>query len=90
LKTEIDADQDLKHDFHVLLWIDPDLLSQNSENFKSLPFKQCFGSGSGLDLDPDPIGIQPKMLDPDPYQMNMDPKHCFLGTFSMHWLSLTF
>jgi hypothetical protein len=22
------------------------------------------------------IGIQPKMLDPDPYQMNTDPKHC--------------
>jgi hypothetical protein len=41
-------------------------------------------------LDSDPEGIQPKMLDPDPYQMNMDPKHCFLGTFSMHWLSLTF
>jgi hypothetical protein len=60
LKTEIDADQDLKHDFHVLLWIDPDLLSQNSENFKSLPFKQCFGSGSGLD--PDSI----RSVDPDP------------------------
>jgi hypothetical protein len=29
-------------------------------------------------MDPDPdwirIGIQPKMLDPDPYQMNTDPK----------------
>jgi len=21
------------------------------------------------------IGIQPKMLDPDPYQINTDPKH---------------
>jgi hypothetical protein len=32
-------------------------------------------------LDPDwiriRIGIQPKMLDPDPYQMNTDPKHWF-------------
>jgi hypothetical protein len=29
-------------------------------------------------LDPDwiRIGIQPKMLDPDPYEMNTDPKHC--------------
>jgi hypothetical protein len=30
-------------------------------------------------LDPDWIriwiGVQPKMLDPDPYQMNTDPKH---------------
>ncbi len=24
------------------------------------------------------IGIQPKMLDPDPYQMNTDPKHGYL------------
>ncbi len=36
---------------------------------------------SGLDPDPDPnwirIGIQPKMLDPDPYQMNTDPQPCF-------------
>ncbi len=24
------------------------------------------------------MGIQPKMLDPDPDQMNMDPKHWFL------------
>jgi hypothetical protein len=33
-----------------------------------------------LTLDPDwiriPIGIHPKMLDPDPYQMNTDPKPC--------------
>ena len=32
-----------------------------------------------ITLDPDwiriRIGIQPKMPDPDPYQMNMDPKH---------------
>jgi hypothetical protein len=30
-----------------------------------------------LDLDSDwiRIGIQPKMLDPDPYQSNPDPKH---------------
>ncbi len=26
------------------------------------------------------IGIQPKMLDPDPYQMNTDPKHCQIVT----------
>jgi hypothetical protein len=38
--------------------------------------------GSGLDPDPDrywiriQIGIQLKMLDPDPDSMN-DPKHCF-------------
>jgi hypothetical protein len=25
------------------------------------------------------IGIQPKMLEPDPYQMNSDPKHWFVG-----------
>jgi hypothetical protein len=33
-----------------------------------------------LVMDPDwiRIGIQPKMLDPDPYQMNTDPKHWFL------------
>ncbi len=24
-------------------------------------------------------GYQPKMLDPDPYQMNTDPEHCFFG-----------
>jgi hypothetical protein len=32
-------------------------------------------------MDPDwiqiRIGIQPEMLDPDPYQMNTDPKHRF-------------
>ncbi len=28
VKTELDADQDLKHAFHDFLWIDPDLLSQ--------------------------------------------------------------
>jgi len=37
-------------------------------------------TGSGLDPDPDwiriRISIQPKMLDPDPYQMNTDLKHC--------------
>ncbi len=35
--------------------------------------------GSGLDPDPDRIwirGIQPKMLAPDPYQTNTDPKPC--------------
>ncbi len=38
--------------------------------------------GSGLDPDPDPywirirIGNQPKMLDPDPYEMNADPQPC--------------
>ena len=40
--------------------------------------------GSGLDPDPDPdwrIGIQPKMLDPDPYQMNTDPQPCYQLTF---------
>ncbi len=36
------------------------------------------GSRSGLDPDPDwiRIGIQPKLLVPDLYQMNTDPKHC--------------
>jgi hypothetical protein len=43
--------------------------------------KTVFGdqySGSGFDKDPDPdwYDIQPKMLDPDTYQMNTDPKHC--------------
>jgi hypothetical protein len=29
-------------------------------------------------LDPDPVAIQPKMLelDPDPYEMNADPQPC--------------
>jgi hypothetical protein len=27
-------------------------------------------------LHPDSIGIQPKMLDPDPDSMNLGPKHC--------------
>ncbi len=27
-----------------------------------------------MDPDPDRYRIQPKMLDPDPYQMNTDPK----------------
>jgi hypothetical protein len=33
-----------------------------------------------LDLDwiRNRIGIQPKMADPNPYQMNTDPKNCFL------------
>jgi hypothetical protein len=26
------------------------------------------------------VGIQPKMLDPKPCQMNTDPKHCFFVT----------
>ena len=34
-------------------------------------------------MDPDwiriRIGIQPKMLDPDPYQMNADPQPCIAG-----------
>jgi hypothetical protein len=32
-------------------------------------------------MDPDwiRIGIQPKMLDPDPYQMKTDPKPCSLA-----------
>jgi hypothetical protein len=28
-----------------------------------------------ITLDPDPIEIQPKILNPDPYQMNTDTKH---------------
>ncbi len=28
-------------------------------------------------LDPDQYGIQPKMLDRNPDQMNTDPKHCY-------------
>ncbi len=28
---------------------------------------------SGMDPNPDRYGIQPKMLDPYPYQMNTDP-----------------
>jgi hypothetical protein len=41
-----------------------------------------YGTGSGLDPDPDWYRIQPKRLDPDQdtYQMNTDPKqwifHC--------------
>ncbi len=45
-------------------------------------------------LDPDWIriwiGIQPKMLDPDRYQMNTDPQPCFylnLVVFRLHRLS---
>jgi hypothetical protein len=35
-------------------------------------------------LDPDwiRIAIQPKMMDPDPYQMNTEPKHCWKFMFS--------
>jgi hypothetical protein len=53
----------------------------------------------GLNPDPDQHGIQPKMLDPDPYQMNTDPKHCsvqflFCGyreiVFSQQWSSFIF
>jgi hypothetical protein len=41
----------------------------------------CFGSGSGLD--PDSIRsvypwIRTKMLNPDPYQINTNPKHCLV------------
>ncbi len=42
-------------------------------------FHQNPGSGSGLEPDPDRYPIQPKMLDPDLYQMSMDPKHCFFA-----------
>ncbi len=28
--------------------------------------------------DPDPTGIQPKILDPDPESMNPDSKHCYI------------
>ncbi len=48
----------------------------------SSTFFSTFGHknpGSRMDPYPDPdwirIGIQPEMLDPDPYQMNTDPKH---------------
>jgi hypothetical protein len=34
-------------------------------------------------LDPDRIGIQPKMLDPDPASVNTDPKHCLLAKFKL-------
>ncbi len=44
-------------------------------------------------LDPDwiriRIGIQPKMMDPDPYQLNTDPKHCLgsIGRFQCAYAS---
>jgi hypothetical protein len=36
-------------------------------------------------LDPDwiLIGIHPKMPDPDLYQINTNPKHCFCNRFSL-------
>ncbi len=38
-------------------------------------------------MDPDPywirIGIQPKMLDPDPDEMNADPQLCMWGNFTL-------
>jgi hypothetical protein len=43
-------------------------------------FNRVSGSGYGLDRDPYwiriRIGIQPKMLDPDPDEMNADPQPC--------------
>jgi hypothetical protein len=47
--------------------------------FSAVNFFSIFGHqnpGSGLDPDWIQIGIQPKMLDPDPdpYQMNTDPQ----------------
>jgi hypothetical protein len=45
--------------------------------FTAINFLAIFGHknpGSGLDPDGIRIGIQPTMLDPDPYQMNTDPK----------------
>jgi hypothetical protein len=45
------------------------------EIFFSCKFFPIFGhKNPGSGSDPDWIGIQPKMLDPDPYQMNTDPK----------------
>ncbi len=48
-------------------------------NFVTFFFLQNPGSGSGLDPDPDRYPIQPKMLDPDLYQMSTDPKICFFA-----------
>ncbi len=40
-----------------------------------------------MDSDPDlywiRIGIQPKMLDPDPFRMNTDPKPCLKSSFGI-------
>jgi hypothetical protein len=33
-------------------------------------------------LDPVRIGIQPKMLDQDPYHMNVDPQPCYKQDFA--------
>ncbi len=50
------------------------------------------GSGSGSVLDPDRywiririgISIQPKMLDPDPDEMNADPQPCYFYFWKVH------
>ena len=53
-------------------------------NFFICEFFTIFGHqnpGSGLD----PDRYQPKMLDPDPYQMNTDPKHWLAGRQCKHF-----
>jgi hypothetical protein len=48
-----------------------------SGNTKSSAQTVNFWSSKPLDPDWIRIGIQPKILDPDPYQMNTDPQLCF-------------
>jgi hypothetical protein len=57
---------------------DSDWIRIQSGQWIRIRIRKCFpifgDKNPGSGLDPDPDRYSPTMLDPDPYQMNMDPK----------------